>query len=172
MTARCAKRYVYEQITSGKNHKKGLSLKRIKIFFGCAVMAMAIGCGGGSSSETATNVPVVSNQSPVAVIDSLTSDYIAGKTVEVTSASSTDGDGDTLSIQWELDSPRGSYALLKEVGTNVVEFEPDMAGTFTIRLEVSDGRGGVDWTSLNITPSLPTPDALPLFASTALLYPR
>jgi uncharacterized protein (DUF1800 family) len=167
MTARCAKRYLCEQITSGTNHKKGLSLKRIKIFFGCAVMAMAIGCGGGSSSETATNVPVVSNQSPVAVIDSLTSDYIAGKTVEVTSASSTDGDGDTLSIQWELDSPRGSYALLKDVDTNVVEFEPDMAGTFTIRLEVSDGRGGVDRTSLNVTPSLPTPDALPLFASTA-----
>jgi uncharacterized protein (DUF1800 family) len=135
-------------------------------------MAMAMGCGGGSSSETATNVAVVSNQSPVAVIDSLTSDYIAGEVVEVTSASSTDGDGDALSKQWELDSPRGSYALLKEVDTNVVEFEPDMAGTFTIRLEVTDGRGGVDRTTLNITPSLPMPDALPLFPPTALTIPR
>jgi len=135
-------------------------------------MAMAMGCGGGSSSETATNVAVVSNQSPVKVIDSLTSDYIAGEVVEVTSASSTDGDGDALSKQWELDSPRGSYALLKEVDTNVVEFEPDMAGTFTIRLEVTDGRGGVDRTTLNITPSLPMPDALPLFPPTALTIPR
>ena len=135
-------------------------------------MAMAMGCGGGSSSETATNVAVVSNQSPVAVINSLTSDYIAGEVVEVTSASSADGDGDALSKQWELDSPRGSYALLKEVDTNVVEFEPDMAGTFTIRLEVTDGRGGVDRTTLNITPSLPMPDALPLFPPTALTIPR
>jgi uncharacterized protein (DUF1800 family) len=167
MTARCAKRYVYEQITSGTNHKKGLSLKRIKIFFGCAVMAMAIGCGGGSSSETATNVPVVSNKSPTAVIDSLTSDYIAGRAIELTSASSTDEDGDTLSVQWEFDSPSGSYASLREIDTNRVEFEPDMAGTFTVRLEVTDGRGGVDRTSLDITPSLPTPDVLPFFASTA-----
>ena len=135
-------------------------------------MAMTMGCGGGSSSETATNTPVVSNQSPVAVIDSLTSDYIAGEVVELTSVSSTDGDGDTLSMQWEFDSPEGSYAQLKEVDTNVVEFEPDMAGTFTIRLEVSDGQGGVDRTSLNITPSLPSPDALPLFPSTTPPIPR
>ncbi len=73
------------------------------------------GGGGGGSSDTSTNVPVVSNTSPVAVIDALTAEYIAGKTVEVTSASSTDEDGDALSIQWELDSPSGSYASLEEV---------------------------------------------------------
>ena len=75
-------------------------------------------------------------------------------------------------MQWELDSPSGSYASLEEVDTDVVQFEPDMAGTFTIRLEVTDGRGGVDRASLDITPSLPTPDALPLFASTAPPTPK
>ena len=151
-----------------KTHKKHLTLTRIKDLCVCAVMAMPFGCGGGgSSSDTGTNIPVVSNKSPVAVIDSLTADYIAGKAVAVTSAESTDNDGDTLSIQWQLESPSESYASLKEVDTHVVEFEPDMAGTFTIRLEVTDGRGGVDRASLDITPSLPTPDALPTFASTA-----
>jgi len=145
-------------------HEKRPAVTHIKILCGCAVLAMVAGCGGGGgggSSDTSTNAPVVSNTSPVAVIDALTAEYIAGKTVEVTSASSTDEDGDTLSIQWELDSPSGSYASLEEVDTNVVKFEPDMAGTFTIRLEVTDGRGGVDRASLDITPSLPTPDALP-----------
>ena len=156
-------------------HKKHLTVTRIKTLFGCAVMALASGCGGGGgggSSDTSTNAPVVSNKAPVAVIDSLTADYIAGKAIEVTSASSTDEDGDTLSMQWELDSPSGSYASLEEVDTDVVQFEPDMAGTFTIRLEVTDGRGGVGRASLDITPSLPTPDALPLFASTAPPTPK
>ncbi|MDB2668068.1 DUF1800 family protein [Luminiphilus sp.] len=133
-------------------------------------MTIISSCGGGGAggvSATSTNAPVIDNKSPSAVIDSLTSDYIAGRTIELTSASSTDEDGDTLAMQWEFDSPSGSYASLKEVDTNLVEFEPDMAGTFTIRLEVTDGRGGVDRTSLDITPSLPTPDALPFFASAA-----
>ncbi|MDA8814991.1 DUF1800 family protein [Luminiphilus sp.] len=133
-------------------------------------MTIISSCGGGGAggvSATSTNAPVIDNKSPSAVIDSLTSDYIAGRTIELTSASSTDEDGDTLAMQWEFDSPSGSYASLKEVDTNLVEFEPDMAGTFTIRLEVTDGRGGVDRTSIDITPSLPTPDALPFFASAA-----
>ena len=145
-------------------------MTRTKILCGCAVMTLISSCGGGGAggaSATSTNASVIDNKSPSAVIDSLTSDYIAGRTIELTSASSSDVDGDTLSVQWEFDSPSGSYASLREIDNNRVEFEPDMAGTFTIRLEVTDGRGGVDRTSLDITPSLPTPDALPFFASTA-----
>jgi uncharacterized protein (DUF1800 family) len=151
-------------------YKKYPTKTRIKTLCGCTVMAMISGCGGGGASGsnvTSTNAPIIDNKPPSAVIDSLTSDYIAGRAVELTSASSTDEDGDTLSIEWQFDSPSGSYAALKEVGTNVVEFEPDMAGTFTIRLEVTDGRGGIDRASLDITPSLPTPDALPFFTSSA-----
>ncbi|MDB2433242.1 DUF1800 family protein [Luminiphilus sp.] len=138
-------------------------------------MTLMSSCGGGGAggaSATSTNASVIDNKSPSAVIDSLTSDYIAGRTIELTSASSTDEDGDTLSVQWEFDAPSGSYASLREVDTNQVEFEPDIAGTFTIRLEVTDGRGGVGRTSLNITPSLPTPVALPLFVSTAPPTPK
>ena len=145
-------------------------MTRIKTLCGCAVMAIISGCGGGGASESSVinaNASVIDNKPPLAVIDSLSPDYIAGRAVELTSASSTDEDGDTLSIQWQFDTPSGSYASLKEVDANVVVFEPDMAGTFTIRLEVTDGRGGVDRASLDITPSLPTPDALPFFVSSA-----
>ncbi len=71
------------------------------------------GGGGGKSSDAGTNAPTLDNKLPVAVIDSLTPDYIAGTVVRVTSASSTDADGDALSTQWELGSPSGSYASLK-----------------------------------------------------------
>ena len=138
-------------------------------------MTLISSCGGGGAggaTATSTNAPVIDNKSPSAVIDSLTSDYIAGRPIELTSASSSDEDGDTLSVQWEFDAPRGSYAYLEEVDANLVKFEPDIVGTFTIRLEVTDGRGGVDRTSLNITPSLPTPVALPLFVSTAPPAPK
>ena len=120
-------------------YKKYPTKTRIKTLCGCTVMAMISGCGGGGASGsnvTSTNAPVIDNKPPSAVIDSLTPDYIAGRAVELTSASSTDEDGDALSIEWQFDSPSGSYAALKKVGTNVVQFEPDMAGTFTIRLEV------------------------------------
>ena len=157
------------------SYKKHTTMTRIKILFGCAIMILISSCGGGGAggaAATSTNAPVIDNKSPSAVIDSLTSDYIAGRTIELTSASSSDEDGDTLSVQWEFDAPRGSYAYLEEVDANLVKFEPDIVGTFTIRLEVTDGRGGVDRTSLNITPSLPTPVALPLFVSTAPPAPK
>lgn len=149
--------------------KSHLSVTRIKFLIGNAAIIVITGCGGGGgkSSEVMTNAPTVGNQPPVAVINTLTTDYIAGNAIRITSASSTDADGDSLSTQWEVSSPSGSYASIQVVDTNVVEFEPDMAGTFTIKLEVSDGRGGVDRTSLDITPSLPTPDDLPFFANTA-----
>ena len=45
---------------------------RIKFLCGYVVMAIASGCGGGGSGDAITNTSVLSNKSPVAVIDSLT----------------------------------------------------------------------------------------------------
>lgn len=170
LTARYEKRKLLEHLKVRMIPKTRLTRTRIRILVWSSVIVMVAGCGGGGngkSSATGSNAPTIDNKPPVAVIDSLTADYIAGNAVRLTSASSTDADGDTLSTLWEISSPSESYASLKEVDTNVVEFEPDMAGTFTIRLEITDGRGGVDQTSLDITPSLPTPNALPFFENTS-----
>ena len=112
-------------------------MRLIKNLCGFAITAMATACGGGSgggsgSSEISAARQVQSNQPPVALIDALATDFIAGKTIKLSSASSTDDDGDNLAAKWRLDSPAGSYAKLRSVDISSVEFEPDMADTFTV----------------------------------------
>ena len=114
---------MYEHLMLSATYKRCTTMTRIKVLCGCAVMTLISSCGGGGAggaSATSTNVPIIDNKSPSAVIDSLTSDYIAGRTIELTSASSIDEDGDTLSVKWEFDTPSWSYASLKEVDTNRV----------------------------------------------------
>ncbi|HAY44699.1 MAG TPA: hypothetical protein DCY55_00220 [Gammaproteobacteria bacterium] len=147
-------------------------MRWIKNLCGLAITTMATACGGGGgggngSTDISAARQVQSNQVPVALIDVLATEFIAGKTITLSSASSTDDDGDNLATKWQLDSPAGSYAKLSSVDISSVEFEPDMADTFTVYLEVSDGRGGLGRTALNITPSLPVADPLPNFVSTA-----
>ena len=146
-------------------------MKLIKNLCGLAITSMISACGGGSgggggSSDISTARQAQSNEPPVALIDSLATDFIAGKTIKFSSASSTDDDGDNLAAKWRLVSPEGSYAKLRSVDTGSVEFELDMADTFTLHLEVSDRRGGLGRTSLIITSSLPVADPLPNFVST------
>ena len=137
-----------------------------KILCGLVSAAIASGCGGGGGGAGGNNTVNQNNNPPKAVIDSSAVDYTAGSVIELSSASSTDDDGDTLSVNWRLEAPEKSYASLRNSALGAVEFEPDMAGTFTVHLEVTDGRGGLGRTSLNITPSLPTPDSLPTFVNT------
>ena len=137
-----------------------------KIFCGLVSAAIASGCGGGGGGAGGNNTVNQNNNPPKAVIESSAVDYTAGSVIELSSASSTDDDGDTLSVNWRLEAPEKSYASLRNLAFGAVEFEPDMAGTFTVHLEVTDGRGGLGRTSLNITPSLPTPDSLPTFVNT------
>ena len=74
---------------------------------------MATACGGGGgggngSTDISAARQVQSNQVPVALIDVLATEFIAGKTITLSSASSTDDDGDNLATKWQLDSPAGS----------------------------------------------------------------
>ena len=152
--------------------KKNRRMRLIKNLCGLAITAMATACGGGGGGESGSSDisaarQAQSNKLPVALIDPLVTDFIAGNTVKLSSTSSTDADGDNLAAEWRLDPPEGSYAKLRSVEAGLVEFELDMADAFTVYLEVSDGRGGLGRTSLIITPSLPVADPLPNFVSTA-----
>ena len=134
-----------------------------------ALLMLIAACGGGGGSGNANNVGIgqsSTNASPIAVIDPGISDYVAGQAIEFSSESSRDADGDNLSIKWRLDSPQGSFAALEATAMPTVQFEPDMAGIFTLHLRVEDGKGGGDSAEQTITASLPIPDALPSFTST------
>ena len=142
---------------------------RLKPLFPLAIIATACGCGGGGAGDTTASsiAGFPSNSPPVAVIESSTNNFVAGTAIELSSAGSSDSDGDALSSKWRLESPVSSFAQLDSSEGQKVQFEPDMAGNFTVYLEVSDGKGGIDQSSLTVAANLPTPDSLPNFSSTA-----
>ncbi|MEM9342041.1 MAG: Ig-like domain-containing protein [Pseudomonadota bacterium] len=88
------------------------------------------------------------NADPDAVNDTATADFESPVTVSVL-ANDTDADGDTLSIASVTQGSNGSVAI---DGTNVV-YTPDagFSGPDSFTYEVSDGNGGTDTATVNVT---------------------
>ena len=80
-----------------------------------------------------------SNQPPIAAIVPLQGQVFVGASVVLDGTSSTDPDGNPLTYSWALLSrPAGSQATLSAT-TSTVLFTPDVAGSYTVQLTVSDG---------------------------------
>ena len=63
-----------------------------------------------------------------------------GNTAQLDGTGSKDPDGESLTYAWSIASqPTGSTATLVGLGTATPKLTPDLAGTYTIQLEVSDG---------------------------------
>jgi PKD repeat protein len=78
-----------------------------------------------------------------------------GQTVFLDGSNSSDADGDSLTYHWVLsDIPSGSGATLADADTTNPTFVPDVAGIYTVRLTVSDGRGGNATASISVTVTL------------------
>ena len=68
---------------------------------------------------------------------------ITGQTVTLNGTGSSDIDGDPLGYSWAFTlRPAGSAAVVVNPTSAMPTFVPDVAGTYTIRLTVTDGRGG------------------------------
>lgn len=66
-----------------------------------------------------------------------------GTTVTLSGAGSTDPDGDTLRFSWWfVRKPQSSTAVLANATTATPSFRADIAGSYTVQLDVSDGKGG------------------------------
>jgi hypothetical protein len=109
---------------------------------GTYVASLVVTDSDGLSSEPATvNVSSV-NAAPVANAGPDQASF-AGDTVSLSSAGSYDPDtGDTLTYAWVLAAPTGSGAVLGGATTPAPSFVPDLIGTYTATLTVSDGLGG------------------------------
>ena len=63
-----------------------------------------------------------------------------GSTVNLNGAGSTDADGDALTFAWTLVPPAGSTASLSDPTSVMPTFVADVAGSYTAKLVVNDGK--------------------------------
>ena len=103
----------------------------------CTTLALALGaCGGDSPSDPGNQTPA--NSTPVADAGANVLQAV-GSTVELDASGSSDSDGDALTYVWALTTPPGSTASLSSTTDEMPTFTPDVAGSYTADLTVSDG---------------------------------
>jgi len=103
----------------------------------CAMLLMLCvllsACGGGSGSSAVNNTPPVANAGSGQSVT-------LPATVTLDGSASSDADGNTLTYAWTLTTvPTGSTAALSSATAAKPTFVPDLPGTYTARLIVSDG---------------------------------
>lgn len=98
-----------------------------------ALSALLTACGGGGADEATNTAPVARAGADRSVA--------LGATVTLDGSASSDADGDSISYQWTmLSRPAGSAAALSRPTDAAPTFVPDRAGTYRLRLVVSDGQ--------------------------------
>ncbi len=94
------------------------------------------------------------NLSPIAVADSVFTLAIVGEPFLLNGTGSSDPENDPISYEWIIMSaPAGSLATLSDATTSTPSFTPDVEGTYTIGLQVSDFIGLGELLFLEITAS-------------------
>ncbi len=92
---------------------------------------------GCDAVDTATEV---TNEAPTAEATVASSQpFNVNDPVQLDGSGSSDPDNDELNYEWTLDTPSGSNASLEGPNTVDPTFIPDVGGTYTASLEVSDG---------------------------------
>ena len=93
---------------------------------------------GVLDSRPRTLLVDVTAQKPVAAI-SAKSPVLVGQTASFDGSTSVDPDGNPLTFVWTLKSaPGGSRAAATDAASSVAHLVPDMAGSYTVQLVVSD----------------------------------
>ncbi|BAS29362.1 PKD domain-containing protein [Limnochorda pilosa] len=109
----------------------------------------------GHGETDRDEVTVTANTPPVADVGP-DQRVLPGTTVQLEGSGSTDPDGDPLAYGWEfVFRPAGSEAVLAGASTPTASFVADVAGVYTVRLTVDDGRGGTAQDEVTITANTP-----------------
>lgn len=97
------------------------------------------------NSNTVTNQPPIAN---AGVAQKVT----LGTSVMLNGSNSSDPDGDVLTFAWQfMSKPAGSQAVLSGANTTTPSFVPDLAGSYLVKLTVSDPSGATSIGVVNIT---------------------
>jgi hypothetical protein len=93
----------------------------------------------GQATSTDTVSVAATNQAPTADAGSGAT-VIVGESVTLDGSASSDPEGATLSYSWSIvTSPSNSTATIQDSGQATASITPDVAGDYTVELEVSDG---------------------------------
>jgi hypothetical protein len=125
-----------------------------KLAFTCLmtlVLAVAAGCGGGSSGGSAApaaNVAPVADAGPAQTV-------AMGALVQLNGTASRDANNDSISYSWYIsDQPSGSSAKISGA-TSTPTFTADLPGKFVVTLNVNDGKLSSPSSTVTITVTAP-----------------
>lgn len=107
--------------------------RTLPIFVSLALLTIGVSssCAGSETLEAQNRAPVASAG------DDRTA--APGDVVMLDGSASFDPDQDDLIYRWELEKPEGSAASLTSANFVETTFQPDLSGTYTVTLIVSDG---------------------------------
>ena len=128
------------------NHQRHF-LKSFIAFIGVlALCASLFGCGGGTTTTTATtNVAPTANPGT-------SQNVLVGAVVSMDGSASKDPDGGTLTFKWTLiGKPVGSAATLTNSSYPNPKFTADLAGNYVLSLVVNDGKKDSAVASVSVT---------------------
>jgi hypothetical protein len=128
------------------NHQRHF-LKSFIAFIGVlALCASLSGCGGGTTTATATtNVAPTANPGT-------SQNVLVGAVVSMDGSASKDPDGGTLTFKWTLiGKPVGSAATLTNSSYPNPKFTADLAGNYVLSLVVNDGKKDSAVASVSVT---------------------
>lgn len=100
--------------------------------------AVKLVVGDGSAISEASMVVTAVNVAPTVVVDAVGL-INAGELLTATSTGTVDVNKDPLTFLWQLDRPVGSASTLSSTTSTTTTYVPDVPGTYTLYLDVSDG---------------------------------
>ena len=133
---------------------------------GAYVMSLTVSDGEANSEEDTVAITASSLNAPPIADAGANQNVQTGTLVTLDGSASSDSDGDMLTYEWTLSSkPNSSLATLSNSTLSSPNFTPDLDGTYTFELVVSDGENSSNPDTVTIVSSTansaPTADAGP-----------
>ena len=119
-------------------------IKLLRLWALVALSCLLAACGGGGGG------PAKADQTPVAHalasgdirMDGGVMHATVGGAVVLDASGSTDADGDSLNFAWVLTAHPAGSAVASNGSGSTLTWKPDMSGTYTFTVTVSDSKGG------------------------------
>jgi hypothetical protein len=112
------------------------------VLFTGASLVLA-GCGGDDPAPA-------KNHAPEVVANASAAEVKVGTVVQLDASQTSDADKDPLTFAWTLKAPAGSKAAIAKPGDAKTSFTPDVEGTYSLTIDVSDGKDGKGQQTISI----------------------